>query len=110
MKELWTMPELLEQMEHHSPVFLFFYTPLCGTCDLAKEFLLIVETMDEIPPIYQVDINLLKGKVDHWRITSVPCLLKVEKEGYNEKLYAFQSVTNVYHFIKGQGADRHESP
>lgn len=85
---------------NNSSVFIYLYTPLCGTCKLAESFLHIVEQMDGIPPIYAIDINYFDHLSENWVVTSVPCLVAYEQDKVNEKMYAFQSVTNIYDFIQ----------
>ncbi|ADU30187.1 thioredoxin family protein [Evansella cellulosilytica] len=81
-------------------VFIYLYTPLCGTCKLARRFLSIIEDSEQVPPIYEADINFFKEKRQQWEVKSVPALLHLDNNNVIGKLYAFQSVTNVYEFVK----------
>ncbi|MDQ0255243.1 thiol-disulfide isomerase/thioredoxin [Evansella vedderi] len=81
------------------PLLLYFYTPMCGTCKMAKGFLEILENIEQTPPIYKLDINLFKEYGELWKIKSVPCLIYYEKKMPLNKLYAFESITNTYEFI-----------
>lgn len=80
--------------------FIYFYTPMCGTCHLAKRFLQIVEKMDNVPTIYEADINYFKVIAKEWEIESVPCFIAFRESKVVDKMYAFESVTKVYEFIQ----------
>ncbi|SDY88972.1 Thioredoxin [Evansella caseinilytica] len=80
-------------------VLLYFYTPLCGTCDLAAEFLAVIEKMEHLPAVVGLDVNYFKQEAAAWKIESVPCLAYYADGNVIDKLYAFESVTNVYAFI-----------
>ncbi|WP_096188685.1 thioredoxin family protein [Evansella halocellulosilytica] len=82
--------------------FIYFFTPMCGTCKLAHHFLTIVERLEMIPTIYTVDLNYVKSFADKWQIKSVPCLVYVHNGEVINKLYRFESVTNVYQFIENE--------
>lgn len=86
--------------------FVYFYTPLCGTCKLANEFLLITEHLDQIPEIRKMDLNYANQTAMNWQIESVPCLVSLDKGEVQEKLYAFKSVPDVTAFINRMQEER----
>ncbi|MCD8510688.1 MAG: thioredoxin family protein [Bacillus sp. (in: Bacteria)] len=101
MKKINSEEELLRILEKFdTTLFIYFYTPMCGTCKLAGNFMTIVEKMDGVPPFYEINLNLYKELSEKWFITSVPCLVAFKQNKVMDKLYAFQSVTHVYEFIQ----------
>lgn len=88
-----------ERINKGDEVWVYFYTPLCGTCDLARSFLEMTEKVSGRSFIYDIDLNYYKQEAAHWEIKSVPCLVKFKNNVPEKKLYAFKSVSNVYDFI-----------
>ncbi|SDN35986.1 thioredoxin family protein [Alkalicoccus daliensis] len=80
---------------------IYFYTPACGTCALAKSYLTVLKEVPEMPEVLEQDINYLPEAAEKWRIESVPCLIKLENGVITNKLYAFENVTKVYKFLRG---------
>ena len=77
---------------------IYFYTPMCGTCQLAEKLLSYVELLvDE--KIEKYNINYERELASKLKIESVPCLVKIDGEKV-EKLYAFSDVTNLYEWMK----------
>lgn len=81
--------------------FIYLYTPVCGTCAVAKSYLDIVREIPGTPPITEKDINLAPSLAVEWEIESVPCLVKLKNGIVIEKLYAFEHVAKTYNFIRG---------
>jgi thiol-disulfide isomerase/thioredoxin len=84
---------------NRSVVLLYFFTPLCGTCKVATSMLQVLEQALPDLPIYRCNVNLLSAYALKWKLTSVPCLVILEKDRIKRKLYAFQSVEFLYHQI-----------
>lgn len=76
-------------------VAAFFYTPLCGTCKVARQTLSIVATDLPDATILMCNINLMPRRAMDWKIESVPCLLVLEKGKVVGRLYKFPSVASV---------------
>ena len=89
-----------EVLSEDELTFIYFYAPMCGTCHLAKQFLEIIEKMEAIPTIYEADANYFKRLTKEWEITSVPSFVVTRGDKQLETLYAFESVTKLYEFIK----------
>lgn len=85
---------------NQSHVLLYFYTPLCGTCKVSTRMLSIVEEAIPNTVIYQCNINFLASYAMRWKITSVPCLIILEKNRIKRKLYTFESVKDLYEQIQ----------
>lgn len=97
---------IMEVLNRDELTFIFFYTPMCGTCHLAKRFLKIVEKMDGIPSIYEVDANYFRRLTNEWEITSVPSFVVTKGDKQIETLYAFESVTKVYEYIRSHSEEK----
>lgn len=100
MKELSQAQLLAKVVNEHDPFALFIYTPLCGTCKLAKRMLLILLEMSPSLPIYQANINLMPGLAKKWSIANVPCLLILEQRTIAQRHYALNSVDYLYRILK----------
>lgn len=88
--------ELQELYNNHSVVVALAHTPTCGTCILAKKMLIVVkETMKQIP-IVQINLNYNSKLAMEEEILSVPCLLIFKSSECVEKVYALESVPNLY--------------
>ncbi|MBD1380792.1 thioredoxin family protein [Metabacillus arenae] len=83
-----------------SDQFLYLYTPLCGTCQLAAKMLTIVEEAMPSLTIHSCDLNYIPTLAEEWKIESVPCLLFFKEGQLDKKVYAFQSVENLYNLFK----------
>lgn len=99
MKEL--VPQQFEQeLRKEGIQFIYLYTPLCGTCQLAKKMLTIVEEAIPSLEIKMADLNYLPTYAESWGIESVPCLIVFDEGKVENKIYAFQSVDYLFHFFK----------
>ncbi|WP_088035614.1 thioredoxin family protein [Evansella clarkii] len=88
--------------DSREPLLVYAFTPMCGTCRLAKQLLVVLEQTEGVPAIIEIDINYFKEEAAKWEITSVPCLLYIENSELRDKVYAFESVTKLYSFAKEQ--------
>ncbi|MCR6110708.1 thioredoxin family protein [Bacillus sp. A301a_S52] len=79
--------------------WIYLYTPLCGTCQLARTFIELAEKAYGKSFIYELDLNYFKNGAHLWEIESVPCLVQVVEGKPIKKLYAFESVSTVFEFI-----------
>lgn len=95
----WSLDELSSFTNHHSTGLLYFYTPLCGTCQLASRMLQIIEQMVEIN-MGKMNLNYFPEIAEEFAIESVPCLLFFKNGEVVETVYAFQSVPYLYEKIK----------
>ncbi|MGG3888087.1 thioredoxin family protein [Metabacillus fastidiosus] len=81
-------------------MFLYLHTPLCGTCQLAKRMLTVIDELMPSLNIYEINLNYFPAEAKDWEIESVPCLLVFEKGILKEKIYAFQSVGYLHEKLK----------
>lgn len=88
--------ELKELYEDNSIVIALAHTPTCGTCILAKKMLFIVSETLKTIPIVQINLNYNSDLAMEEEIYSVPCILIFKGENCVEKIYAIESVSNLY--------------
>lgn len=100
MIKLTDKKQLQETMEQRDETLVFFYAPMCGTCEIARSYIEIVEKTDDKYSVYEIDLNFLKDEARQWEVQSVPCLIKFKGMEPVRKMYAFESVTNVFEWIK----------
>lgn len=98
--EEWLQLDLENNIEKEDAVFLYFYTPFCGTCQVAGRMLEIVSGM--LPELNwgKCNLNYLPQYALEWKIESVPCLVILRNGSIAEKIYAFQSVPFLYDKIR----------
>ena len=79
---------------------VYFYTPMCGTCQVAGQMINVIEeTLTDIK-ITKANLNFLPEIAADLTIESVPCLLFISNGVVKEKIYAFHSVPFLYDKIK----------
>jgi thioredoxin 1 len=71
---------------------VYFYTPMCGTCQMAGKMLKVVEELIPEIPSVKVNLNYHPSSSTEFSIESVPCLLLLKGGEIKDKIYAFQSV------------------
>lgn len=103
--------EWLARLDDEEPSVVFLYAPFCGTCMVAAKMLDVVAGMPSGMAVERVNINYTPNLARICRIESVPCLMIVQKGEEPRKLYAFESVGNVYSFLQPvlQARQRRES-
>jgi thioredoxin 1 len=93
--------EQWEQIIGENEVTAFYlYTPMCGTCAVASKMMEVIENVVIDVPIGKANINFLEELAMEQKIESVPCLLISRNGRVDEKIYAFQSVQNIYVKLK----------
>jgi thioredoxin-like negative regulator of GroEL len=95
----WSRTELTSFIDHHSTGMVYFYTPLCGTCQVASRMLEITEQVIEIPS-GKMNLNFHPDLAKNFAIESVPCLLFIKNGLIVETIYAFHSVPYLLEKIK----------
>ncbi len=96
----WTGDQAVERILNEEQTILYVYTPLCGTCQLAKKMLTVVEAALPSLKIGMLDLNYAPHLAREFQIESVPCLLLFDKGELTKRIYAFQSVDFLYHELK----------
>ncbi|MCC3355790.1 thioredoxin family protein [Bacillus sp. REN16] len=91
MKE-WNEHEINAQLAYQDEFWLYLYTPMCGTCQVASKMITVVDELLPNITIGKSDLNYLPQKALEWQIESVPCLMHVKDGIAAKKYYAFHSV------------------
>ena len=99
MKE-WTKEQWQEVMKQEKLAAFYLYTPMCGTCAVATKMLTVVEELLPQLPIGKANLNYMEDVAYEYEIESVPCLLVAQDGNITRKVYAFQSVLNLYEILK----------
>ena len=97
--EQWTM-DVWEQKMQESQAFLYLYTPLCGTCEVASKMLEIVKVLNPSLQVGKINVNYNQNIAIKYKVESVPCLLIAENGIIQQKIYAFQSVPYLNDLVK----------
>lgn len=92
--------ELRGRLNADGAFAVFLYTPLCGTCKVGSRMLDVVGTMRPDFAVLQANVNAMPKLIQEWRVESVPCLIHLDGGAVVRKLYAFESVENVYRFLQ----------
>jgi thioredoxin-like negative regulator of GroEL len=95
----WNLDEVSSFLKNHSSGLIYFYTPLCGTCQVASRMLQVIENMVDVK-IGKVNLNFYPEMAKQFEVESVPCLLLIKDGDVIDQIYAFQSVTFLYEKVK----------
>jgi thioredoxin-like negative regulator of GroEL len=95
----WNLDEVSSFLKNHSSGLIYFYTPLCGTCQVASRMLQVIENMVDVK-IGKVNLNFYPELAKQFEVESVPCLLLIKDGDVIDQIYAFQSVPFLYEKVK----------
>ncbi|MFZ7943988.1 thioredoxin family protein [Neobacillus sp. 19] len=95
----WNRNDLEAFLDDAESGLIYFYTPLCGTCQLASRMLQIVEELVTVK-MGKLNLNFYPDIAVEFAIESVPCLLIVQGGKVKETLYAFHSVPYLLEKMK----------
>ena len=98
MNEL-TKNDIMKIIDQQETTILYFYTPLCGTCQVAGKMLSVVEQMFPELSFGKADLNYVPEMAELFAIESVPCLIILKEGNVQEKIYAFKSVPYLHELI-----------
>lgn len=98
--EEWNKEEIETFLGEKRTGYLYFYTPMCGTCQVASKMLTVIKQLLPDVPSGKADLNYLPEMAERFEIESVPCLIVLRKGEEQEKIYAFQSVPYLYEKLK----------
>jgi thioredoxin-like negative regulator of GroEL len=92
----WTEKQLQELPgTSEKPQFVYFYTPLCGTCKITERMLDIILAIQPDLPIVKSNINFCPQLTQSWQIESVPCLVRLEDCKIMDKRTRMQGVDDL---------------
>ena len=102
----WNRNELSLFLGQGGTGLVYFYTPLCGTCQVAGKMLQVVENLVELE-MGKMDLNYFPDLASKFAIESVPCLLLIRGGQVVETIYVFHSVPYLLEKIRVEllGAD-----
>lgn len=98
--EQWTIEQWRAAIQNEEVAALYFYTPMCGTCEVASKMLNILKISFPSLKVGKMDINYVQELAFEYKIESVPCLIVAKQGEMTEKVYAFESVTKLYELLK----------
>ncbi|SFA90454.1 Thioredoxin [Lentibacillus halodurans] len=93
------MQQINDEVLKEDCYLLYIYTPLCGTCALARTMLDKIESVHQQDIFYEMNASLNSDFLQETKIESVPCLLIKEGGEIREKVYAFKSIPNIYSYL-----------
>ncbi len=96
----WTKNELVKEMNENQLTVVYFYTPMCGTCQVAKRMMVVTKELFPQFTFGMLDVNYIQDLAMKWEIESVPCLMIFKNGEIMEKIYAFRSVEYLYGLLK----------
>ena len=95
----WNRTELADFLDREGIGLLYFYTPLCGTCQVASRMLQIVGELVEVT-MGKMNLNFYPDLAKNFAIESVPSLMIIRNGEVKETIYAFHSVPFLLEKIK----------
>jgi len=98
--EEWTIEEIDAFLAGEKTGFIYFYTPMCGTCQVAGKMLTVIQQLLPNISAGKADLNYMPAIAERFEIESVPCLIVLNQGEVQEKIYAFQSVPYLYDKLK----------
>jgi thioredoxin 1 len=98
--EEWTKEEIDAFLAGEKTGFIYFYTPMCGTCQVAGKMLTVIQQLLPNLSSGKADLNYMPAIAERFEIESVPCLIVLNQGEVQEKIYAFQSVPYLYDKLK----------
>ncbi len=78
---------------------LYIHTPFCGTCHVARSMLAEIERAHQQDIFFEMNASLHPEFMQTNQVESVPCLFIKDKGKAAEKIYAFQSIPNIYSYL-----------
>lgn len=94
--DILSKDEIRLKMDQKDSFILYFFTPMCGTCQVAGQMLEIVEKMISRLSYGKADLNYMPEMAERFKVESVPCLIIIKEGQVQEKIYAFKSVPYLY--------------
>lgn len=98
----WSQQQIETELNNGFSGFIYLYTPMCGTCQMAGKMLTVVDELLKESAIRKADLNYMPTLAEQWNIESVPCLLFVQNGNVTEKIYAFHSVPYLLEIMSGE--------
>lgn len=88
-----------EKLEKKDSYLLFIYSPFCGTCHVARQFLEQIENTLREQIFYEMNAMYEEEFMQQYKVRSVPCLFIYKDGEVKEQVYTFYSIQNIYHYL-----------
>lgn len=98
----WSEQEIEKLAKERDDAFLYLYTPMCGTCQVAGKMMEVAAAVLPDATVGKANLNYLPALAADWGIESVPCLVVLCSGEPLEKYYAFHSVPYLIEQMKAQ--------
>lgn len=84
-----------------APVIVFFYTPTCGNCKMARRILDDVMKQSGLDAtIILANLNGMPAAAVEWKIERVPALLQLQSGQVVQRTYDFMDLETLRAFIE----------
>ncbi|MFE5317388.1 thioredoxin family protein [Paenibacillus sp. NPDC056579] len=99
--EDWTEQQVKQLSAHPGKrMFIYFYTPMCGTCKVTERMLEVILAMKPELPIVKCNINFSPDLAQRWQLESVPSIAYVVDGEAADKRYRMQSVDDLLRWFQ----------
>ncbi|RPF57534.1 thioredoxin [Abyssicoccus albus] len=98
MNDTRQLSDILTHIQSNSTCFIFGYTSMCGTCQMAERMLNIALDVRDVP-IIKVNLNYVPQWTQSKEIQSVPILMRFENGEYVEFMTKMEGVVNIVNFL-----------
>ncbi|OCA87630.1 thiol reductase thioredoxin [Bacillus sp. FJAT-27225] len=88
----WTSADFTAFLDEGRTGLAYFYTPICGTCQVASRMLEVIQAMNPNLEAGKIDLNYATELAEEYEIMSVPCLFFIKEGKVADSIYAFHSV------------------
>ncbi|MBC6138451.1 thioredoxin family protein [Listeria innocua] len=98
--ETWEKETLSEAQKNGADFVVFFFTPMCGSCQIASRLVDVVLEADSIRSnVAKVDLNYVPDIAQSLEITSVPALVKFKNGEPKDLTYKLHDATAIFEFL-----------
>lgn len=88
-----------KQLAEKESYLLYIYTPFCGTCHVARQFLEHIENTLQQAIFYEMNAMYEEEFMQENKVKSVPCLFIYRDGEIKERIYTFYSIQNIYNYL-----------
>lgn len=93
------MQAMTDEVMQSGNYLLFIYTPICGTCSVARAMLENIEKIHKQPIFYEMNANFEEDFMHEHLVEQVPCLFIMQDHEVKEKIYTLHSTGNIYRYL-----------
>jgi len=88
-----------QQLQTKETYLLYIYTPFCGACHVARQFLEHIERTLQRDVFYEMNAMYEEKFMQTYKVKSVPCLFIYKNGELKEKIYAFYSIQHIFSYV-----------